>query len=89
MLDEPEVIHTTNDAGLTYILGAGFYVKHPKAGADDMDLAFSMRFLYFWGTDTKYVVRDSFQIDQNNVVTFDTGRTGTSMYAIQIGLIIR
>ena len=84
--DQPEVIHTTNDTGLGYGLGIGFYSRHIKS--EDAGFgSFSMRVMYLWGDKTSYVKRGSLQVD-NGYVTYDTGYAKTNMIMIQFGIII-
>ena len=88
ILDEPEQIHSTNDAGLNYVLGVGFYTRKPNEDKEDVTPSFTLRVLYYWGDDVKYVVRDSFTIDSDDVVHFDTDYTRTSMFMIQLGVML-
>lgn len=84
---QPEVIHTTNDTGLGYGLGIGFYSRHIKSEDSSGHGSFSMRVMYLWGDKTSYVKRGSLQVD-NGYVTYDTGYTKTNMIMIQFGIVI-
>jgi hypothetical protein len=81
--DQPEVINTSNDAGLCYTLGIGFFNR--KSNRDQLKGSFTMRILYTWGDDAEYIIRDSIKLDSNNFVTYETGRTRTDMFLIQLG----
>lgn len=81
--DQPEVINTTNDAGLCYTVGIGFFNRKPKD--DQLKGSFTLRFLYTWGDDAEYIIRDSIKLDSDNFVTYETGRTRTDMFLIQLG----
>jgi hypothetical protein len=81
--DQPEVINNVKDTGLNYGLGVGFYTNG-KSGS-----GFTMRALYLWGDDSNYVVRNSVTVDSNGFVSYQTGRTSTSMIIIQLGISAR
>ena len=83
--DQPEVVNTTNDSGLCYTLGVGFFNRKIKTDDQEMKGAFSLRVLYSWGDDTKYIIRDSIELDSNNFITYETGYTSTNMLLVQIG----
>jgi hypothetical protein len=84
--DQPEVINTTNDAGLCYTLGVGFFNR--KSDRDELKGSFTFRILYTWGDDAEYIIRDSIQLDANNFVTYETARTRTDMFLIQLGFML-
>lgn len=86
--DQPEVVNTTNDSGLCYTLGVGFFNRKIKNDDQELKGAFSLRVLYSWGDDTKYIIRDSIQLDSNNFITYETGYTSTNMLLVQIGFIL-
>jgi len=85
--DQPEVIHTTNDTGLGYGLGVGFYKRHPHTEEGSGGASVSMRVMYLWGDKTSYVKRGSLQVD-NGAVTYETGYANTNMILIQLGITI-
>lgn len=79
--NQPEVINNVKDYGLNYGLGVGFITN----STSESFAGFSLRVLYFWGDNARYVVRNSLQIDANQNVTFQTGEAKTSMVMIQLG----
>lgn len=86
--DQPEVINTTNDTGLGYGLGAGFFVRKAR-GENGVHLpSFTIRVQYLWGDDITYVKRGSVKID-NGYVSYDTATSDTNMFLIQLGIAIR
>lgn len=85
--DEPEVINTTNDAGLGYALGAGFYTRKALNENGNRDVSFTLRAMYHWGDQTSYVKRGSLAVN-NGTVSYETGYTKTNMIMIQLGIIL-
>ena len=86
--DQEELIHKTNDAGLNYSVGLGFYTRRAKKTPDEARPSFSLRFLYVWGDETEYVIRDSIEVSPDMFVTYETGRANTTMFQIQFGLML-
>lgn len=85
--DQPEVINNTNDYGLGYGLGMGWYTRK-KAGDNGQGTAsFTLRVMYLWGDQTSYVKRGSLQVN-NGYVSYETGYTNTNMVLIQLGIFI-
>lgn len=84
--NQPEVIHTTNDAGLGYGLGAGWYVRKKSEGPNSVNASFTFRVMYLWGDPTSYVKRGSLMVDGNGNVNYETGHTNTNMLLVQLGL---
>ncbi len=82
--DQAEVIHTTNDTGLGYGLGIGFYNRKFKDEGEGKG-SFTLRVLYLWGDKIRYVVRGSMQVD-NGAVTYETNYSNTNMIMIQFGI---
>jgi hypothetical protein len=82
--DQAEVIHTTNDTGLGYGLGIGFYNRKFKDEGEGK-ASFTVRAMYLWGDKIQYVVRGSLQID-NGEVTYKTNYSNTNMIMIQFGI---
>lgn len=80
--DQPEIINDENDTGLNYGLGAGFYTN----GKNSQSPGFTLRFLYLFGDEVEYVVRNSLKVTSGGLVTFDTARTNTNMFVIQLGI---
>lgn len=79
--NQPEMINNVKDTGVNYGLGAGFMTNPKKVNG----VGFSLRVLYLWGDNVKYVVRNSLSIDANKNVTFQTAEAKTSMVIIQLG----
>jgi hypothetical protein len=86
--DQPEVVNTTNDAGICYTLGTGFFVRKIKNSNDEGKGAFTLRVLYSWGDDVEYIKRDSIQLDQDGFLTYEKGRTRTDMLVVQVGFLL-
>lgn len=86
--DQPEVINTTNDAGLNYGVGIGFYSRKTVNENGGYDPSFTLRVLYHWGDRTNYVKRGSLEVD-NGTVTYESGYTRTNMIMIQLGVLLR
>lgn len=84
--DQPEVINTTNDSGLCYTLGIGFFNR--KSNREELKGSFTFRILYTWGDDAEYIIRNSIHLDANNFVTYETARTRTDMFLIQLGFML-
>lgn len=86
--DQPEVVNTTNDAGLCYTLGLGFFNRKSKNNNEETKGGFTLRVLYTWGDDVEYILRDSIEIDQDGFLTYETGRTRTDMVLVQLGFVL-
>lgn len=84
-----ESLLSTNYEGLGYGVGLGFFNR--KLKADEMQVAgsFYMKVMYQYGDRVNYVKRGSIEIDQEGFITYDTGRTQTSMIMLQVGFLIR
>jgi len=85
--DQPEVINTTNDAGLGYGIGAGFYTRKALNENGNRDVSFTLRTLYIWGDKTSYVKRGSVGVDSDGFVTFETAYSNTNMILVQLGIV--
>ncbi len=84
--NQPEVINTTNDTSLGYSVGIGFF--NHKEATGSMTGSFTLRVMYLWGNEARYVLRDSITVDANANVQFKTGYTRTDMILVQLGLVI-
>lgn len=90
--EQPEVIHSNSDSGLTYGVGVGFYNR--KYNRDEQGeittgkASFSLRAMYLWGDEIDYVKRGTVVVGSDGTVTFDTGYTNTNMFVIQLGVYI-
>lgn len=80
--NQREVINNVKDTGLNYGVGVGFYTNPKKQNHP----GFTLRILYLWGDEVKYVVRNSVMMDGNGNVTFSTDRANTSMVIVQLGI---
>ncbi|MCK6618385.1 MAG: hypothetical protein L6Q51_12160 [Cyclobacteriaceae bacterium] len=85
--NQPVVINTTNDNGLGYGVGIGFYNRKPMESEDDTRASFTMRVMYLWGDPTSYVKRGSVRVD-NGFVSFEEGSTKTNMIMVQLGIML-
>ncbi|MBX2966252.1 MAG: hypothetical protein KF845_08920 [Cyclobacteriaceae bacterium] len=85
--DQPEVINTTNDAGLNYGIGIGFYTRKSTNENGGHDPSFTLRAMYHWGDRSKYVKRGSLEVD-NGTVTYESGYTRTNMFMVQLGILL-
>ncbi len=79
--NQPEVLNRVNNTGLNYGIGAGFYINSKKADF----VGFTLRLLYMWGDDIKYVVRNSIVVDSNGFITYQTSTANTSTFMLQLG----
>ena len=79
--NQPQVLNRINNAGLNFGAGVGFAAYSKKTEW----VAFTMRFLYLWGDDIKYVVRHSMVVDNNGFITYKTETANTSIFLVQIG----
>jgi len=84
--NQPEVINTTNDTSLGYSVGLGFFNRKQTTGS--MAASFTLRVMYLWGNEARYVLRDSITVDSNANVQFKTGYTRTDMILVQLGLML-
>ncbi len=85
--EEEEVLNSTNDSGLGYGLGVGFYTRKDKSEGGDFG-TFTLRVVYLWGDKSSYVKRGSVQVIDNSRVEYETGYTRTNMILIQLGILI-
>lgn len=83
--NQPEVIHTTNDNGLGYGIGTGFYIR--KTTEHELKTTFTLRVMYLWGDPTSYVKRGSVKVE-NGFVTYEEGSTKTNMIMVQLGILL-
>ena len=87
--EQPEVIATNNDSGLTYGAGVGFFVRKDSNNAKSANGSFSLRALYLWGDEIGYVKRGSVVVDPTTgTVNFEKGYSKTSVFLIQLGIYI-
>jgi Outer membrane protein beta-barrel domain len=88
--EQPEVVHSNSDTGLTYGVGLGIYKrKFDELGEGTTNRAsFSLRAMYLWGDEIEYVKRGTLVVDPDLTVNYDTGHTNTNMFMIQLGLYI-
>lgn len=81
--DQPEVIHTTNDTGMDYSVGVGFYNRKITDG--ESKTSFTLRIAYTWGDKIQYIKRGSLKVT-NDTITFETDYANTSMILVQLGI---
>lgn len=86
--DQPEVINTTNDVGLGYGIGAGFYTRKALNENGNRGVSFTLRTMYIWGDKASYVKRGSVNVDSDGFVTFETAYSNTNMVLVQLGIVI-
>lgn len=86
--DQPEVLNTTNDTGVNYGIGVGFYNRKTKISDAENQISFTLRVLYTWGVEARYVIRDSITINADGIVEYKTGQTKTDMISIQLGIML-
>ncbi|MDL5050965.1 outer membrane beta-barrel protein [Oscillatoria amoena NRMC-F 0135] len=84
--NQPEVIHTTNDSGLGYGLGMGWYTRKARDEESSTKASFTLRVMHLWGDPTSYVRRGSIKVE-NGFVTYETGYTQTNMIMVQLGVL--
>lgn len=81
---DPQTILNYSQSTMSYSAGAGFFLR--QRNASNGRFGVSVRFLYSWGLELKYVPRNSVYIDANNNVQFQTAYTDTNMFLIQFGI---
>lgn len=91
LLDEEyvESLLSTNYEGLGYGVGLGFFNRKLKSDEMQMAGSFYMKVMYQYGDRVNYVKRGSIEVDQEGFITYETGRTQTSMIVLQAGFLIR
>ncbi len=91
ILDEEnlESLLSTNFEGLGYGLGFGFYKRGSIDNVDQGQASFYMRLMYQFGDRINYVKRGSIEVDREGFITYETGRTQTSILSLQFGILIR
>ena len=85
-----ESLLSTNYEGIGYGIGFGFFKR--KFKLDEMQMAtssFYMKAMYQYGDRVNYVKRGSIEVDQEGFITYETGRTQTSMIVLQVGFMFR
>ncbi|MFN3841359.1 MAG: hypothetical protein ACK4RF_11710 [Cyclobacteriaceae bacterium] len=85
--NQPEVINTTNDNGLGYGIGIGWYTRKTRDEEDPPKGSFTLRVMYLWGDSTSYIKRGSVKVE-NGFVTYEEGSTKTNMIMVQLGVIL-
>lgn len=83
-----ESLLSTNYEGLGYGVGVGFYKRKIKEDSDNGNVSFYMRLLYQYGDRINYVKRGSVEVDSEGAITYETGKTETSILSIQFGFLI-
>jgi hypothetical protein len=81
---EEDIIGVKNYTGLGYGVGFGFFTRKPREYGNGA--SFSLRFMYLWGDEVKYIKRGTMQVDNSGNLTFETGYTNTNMVLIQLGV---
>lgn len=81
---DPQTIDNYSQGTLSYSAGTGFFLR--QRNANNGRVGFSMRFLYSWGLELKYVPRNTIYVDSNNNLQYQTAYTDTSMFLIQFGI---
>lgn len=85
--DQAEVVDNTNDAGLGFGAGLGFFIKNYPPADDEYNSgggSITMRIVYLWGAPTTYVKRGSMEIE-NGYITYEKGYARTDMILLNIG----
>lgn len=83
-----ESLLSTNYEGLGYGLGLGFYKRKIHEEASGGRAAFYLRLMYQYGDRINYVKRGSIDVDREGIITYQTGKTETSILSLQIGLLL-
>lgn len=82
-----ESLLSTNYEGLGYGVGLGFYKRKIKEDANTGTASFYMRLMYQYGDRINYVKRGSVEVDSEGAITYQTGKTETSILSLQFGLL--
>lgn len=81
---DPQTIDNYSQGTMSYSAGAGFFLR--QRNASNGRVGFSVRFLYSWGLELKYVPRNTVYVDANNNLQYQTAYTDTNMFMIQFGI---
>lgn len=82
-----EKLLSTNNEGLGFGLGLGFFKSKTKEEFDQGSLAFYMKLSYQYGDRITHVKKGSIEVDQDGFITYQTGHSQTSIVSIQFGII--
>lgn len=82
-----ESLLSTNYEGLGYGVGFGFYKRKIKEDSNNGAASFYLRVMYQYGDRINYVKRGSIDVDKDGAITYETGRTETSILSLQIGFL--
>jgi hypothetical protein len=85
--DYPEVLNTTNDAGLMYGASLGFYTRKQYDENGNRSASFFMKAGYFAGNDIEHVKRGTLKITDGNV-SYQTTNTSVNNIIIQLGVVL-
>lgn len=83
-----ESLLSTNYEGFGYGLGLGIYKrKIPEDTSGEQAASFYLRLMYQYGDRINYVKRGSVEVDRDGIITYQTGRTETSILSLQFGFL--
>lgn len=81
-----ESLLSTNYESLGYGVGLGFYNRKIRAG-NESGHSFSLRLMYQNGDRITHVKRGSIQVDPDGFITYQNGKTETSILSLQLGIL--
>ncbi|MBC6368648.1 hypothetical protein [Algoriphagus sp. AK58] len=84
-----ESLLSTNYEGLGYGLGIGFFSRKIKNEPFDTSASFYLKLQYQYGDRINYVKRGSVEVDREGFITYETGKTPTSLLSLQLGILFR
>ncbi|TDQ18482.1 hypothetical protein DFQ04_0284 [Algoriphagus boseongensis] len=83
-----ESLLSTNYEGLTYGVGIGFYHRAKPKEANELGGSLFVKLMYQYGDKTKYVIRNTIEVNPAGQITFEENRAQTSMITLQFGFLI-
>lgn len=91
LLDEEylESLLSTNYEGLNTGFGVGIYKKSSVKIPDEVAVSWFIKLMFQYGDQTKFVKRNSVRVDDEGQLTYETGRTQTSLVNLQFGILFR
>lgn len=82
-----EKLLSTNNEGLGFGVGLGFFKSKIKEEFDEGSISFYMKVLYQYGDRITHVKKGSIEVDPNGFITYQTGHSQTSIISLQFGLL--
>lgn len=89
LIDEEylEKLLSTNNEGLGFGVGLGFFKSKIKEEFDQGSLSFYMKLMYQYGDRITHVKKGSIEVDKDGLISYQTGHSQTSLISLQFGII--